>query len=83
MPENAINICRPGKWGNPFRVDEYGLKLSIANHKALIEALQRIGALDLKPLRGKDLVCWCKEGAPCHGDFLIYEANKNEIPQPI
>ncbi len=20
MPENTISVCRPGKWGNPFRV---------------------------------------------------------------
>ena len=20
MPENTVSVCRPGKWGNPFRV---------------------------------------------------------------
>lgn len=27
-------------------------------------------------LRGKDLACWCKEGAPCHADILLEIANQ-------
>lgn len=30
---------------------------------------------DLKELRGKNLACWCREGAPCHADALIEMAN--------
>lgn len=32
---------------------------------------------DVKPhhLRGKDLACFCKEGAPCHADILLELAN--------
>ena len=26
-------------------------------------------------LRGKPLACWCKAGAPCHGDVLLEIAN--------
>lgn len=29
----------------------------------------------LTELRGKDLACWCKEGAPCHADILLKLAN--------
>lgn len=29
----------------------------------------------LEPLRGKDLACFCKEGAPCHADILLELAN--------
>lgn len=29
----------------------------------------------LAPLRGKDLACWCKEGATCHADILLELAN--------
>lgn len=25
----------------------------------------------LAPLRGKNLACWCKIGAPCHADYLL------------
>lgn len=31
----------------------------------------------LEPLRGKDLACWCKAGAPCHADILLRLANGN------
>lgn len=23
MPDNTVNVARPGKWGNPFRVGRY------------------------------------------------------------
>jgi hypothetical protein len=26
-------------------------------------------------LRGKNLACWCKPGAPCHADVLLELAN--------
>lgn len=29
-----------------------------------------------KELRGKNLACWCKPGAPCHADVLLEVANK-------
>ena len=30
----------------------------------------------LPELRGKDLACWCKEGAECHADILLKLANR-------
>lgn len=31
---------------------------------------------DIEKLRGKNLACWCREGAVCHGDVLLELANK-------
>lgn len=31
-------------------------------------------------LAGRDLMCWCKVGAPCHGDWLLLVANS---PEPL
>jgi Domain of unknown function (DUF4326) len=28
-----------------------------------------------RDLKGKDFVCWCEPGAPCHGDVLYAVAN--------
>jgi hypothetical protein len=28
-----------------------------------------------RELRGKDLICWCKPGAPCHADVSLVVAN--------
>lgn len=36
---------------------------------------------DLAPLRGKNLACWCKPGAPCHADVLLELANAPETPR--
>lgn len=30
----------------------------------------------LPSLRGKNLACWCKPGAPCHADVLLEIANR-------
>ncbi len=41
-------------------------------HDATIDALVK--------LRGKNLACWCKPGAPCHADVLLEFANLPESP---
>jgi hypothetical protein len=28
-----------------------------------------------RELKGKDLICWSKSGAPCHADVLLAVAN--------
>jgi hypothetical protein len=33
------------------------------------------GQIELAPLRGRDLVCWCPLDQPCHADVLIEIAN--------
>lgn len=42
--------------------------------------LEQVAAKDrilaaLPELRGKNLACWCKPGAPCHADLLLELAN--------
>jgi len=32
----------------------------------------------LKPLKGKDLACWCKLDQPCHADVLLEIANNEK-----
>jgi hypothetical protein len=31
---------------------------------------------NIESLRGKNLACWCKRGAPCHADVLLELANR-------
>lgn len=57
LPENTVNVARPGKWGNPFTVAEYGREQAIRNFRNIMEGFNN---LDLSELRGKDLACWCK-----------------------
>lgn len=49
--------------------------------------LEKLGTLmipatrpSIEPLRGHDLVCWCPEGTPCHGDYLL---ELGGLPLPI
>jgi hypothetical protein len=37
---------------------------------------EHVKALDLEPLRGLNLACWCKPGDPCHADVLLEIANR-------
>src|SRR3546814_6897895 len=66
MPENTVSVARPTKWGNPYSIEEYGRKRAILNYRTDLEGLIAIGTIDLEPLRGKNLACWCPLEAPCH-----------------
>jgi len=83
LPDNAVVVTRPTKWGNPFlddkrypnlAVDLFRLWLTgdddcgMSQRKAAI-----LGSLD--ELRGKDICCWCSLDRPCHGDVLLDLAN--------
>lgn len=85
LPEGAVYVGRPTKFGNPFKVEKPSdrgqavlkFKEWIYTQPQLIEAIQR-------ELRGKDLVCWCAPRA-CHADILLEIANPKEtaMPDPI
>ena len=44
-----------------------------------IEEHMRWIAKHVGDLRGKNLACWCKVGAPCHADVLLEIANASEV----
>jgi len=91
MPDNAVYVGRPTKFGNPFPVALVG------SHEQAIERyrfwLQRgdvtFGfppqAAEIRQLRGKDLACWCplvdKDGnkVPCHAEILLELANAENV----
>ena len=37
LPDNAVNAARPGRWGNPFRVDAFGRALAIELFRRALE----------------------------------------------
>lgn len=71
MPENTISVCRPGPWGNPFTWAS-----SSPVDPAVRFACEVLPLLDVTPLRGKNLACWCQVGRSCHGDVLLEAANR-------
>ena len=91
MPEGAVYVGRPSRWGNPFRIGEtyqisspgetrYGVVRDNAHAVDLFQDYLNLrGDLVAKigqELRGRDLACWCPAGQPCHADVLLRIANE-------
>ena len=63
---NTVYIGRGSPWGNPFVIGKHG------DRDEVCDRFERevLPGLDVEPLRGKDLGCYC---APlrCHGDSIL------------
>jgi hypothetical protein len=76
-PDDAVYVGRGTPWGNPF--------VMFAEHQrdTVCDKFEEVTLpnLDVRALRGKDLVCWC---APkrCHADALLRKANA-PLPGPL
>lgn len=95
MPEGAVYVGRPTRWGNPFvagkavvpPLDRYQprpIHVLDAAHATLLYSIwlktSSSRVCDLIPLLGgRDLVCWCPLGQPCHADVLLKLANPLEV----
>ena len=91
MPENAVYVGRPSRWGNPFKVGEAKWMLrhsdqarvqfypktaqDAADFFAHISDNDESAASIREDLAGKDLACWCPLDEPCHADVLLKIAN--------
>lgn len=68
---NAVYVGRPTKWGNPYKVVEYGLEECLRKYRKWLEVKIVQYPNFIEPLIGKDLVCFCPLNQPCHADILI------------
>jgi hypothetical protein len=83
MPEGAVYVGRPTRWGNPFIVatvlnggNIFQDEAVTLHRRALVEGrLQGTVAAVRRELAGKDLVCWCALDQACHADLLLEVAN--------
>jgi hypothetical protein len=91
MPESAVYVGRPTRWGNPFPASYFGPAEAVrlyrewlagADHLGYTDAGQRRHrALDgLSNLTGHNLACWCPPDRPCHADVLLALANPTAAP---
>lgn len=73
IPEDAIWIMRPSKWGNPYKIDRDNTREAVIEKykRYVLKQLRegRITMRDLAELHGKTLVCCCTP-KPCHGHVL-------------
>lgn len=90
MPPNTIHVGRSSDWENVFKVGEDAYRFSfgmphrfpqnieevLADYRYYCETWLILAPYWLKPLRGKDLACWCKTEDKCHADVLLELANE-------
>jgi hypothetical protein len=69
-PADAVYVGRGSPWGNPYVIGQHGTREEVIE----LYRVNVLPKLDLAPLRGKHLVCFCKPQA-CHGDLLLEAAN--------
>lgn len=69
-PKDAIYVGRGSPWGNPYVIGKDGTRNDVCDKFAA----NILPNLDVRALRGKDLVCYC---APqrCHADDILLKAN--------
>ena len=81
MPADTLKVCRPGPWGNPFKLGAPPEGMSRADAVAAYEKAlmsRRLKDREGRPmiervseLAGKNLACWCPLDGPCHADVLL------------
>lgn len=80
IPKNTVSVARPHKWGNPFRIGDFGIpdaEAAVRTFKQWMVDRMVVGPAvpDPTELRGKNLACWCPLDKPCHADVLLEIAN--------
>ena len=79
LPDGAVIVARPSKWGNPYTVAESGSNREAVRMYLLAfinDPIRLVVASQIRTeLAGKDLACWCPLDQPCHADVLLEIAN--------
>jgi hypothetical protein len=76
MPDGAVYVGRPTRFGNPYRISAHRSRAAVLlQYESHIMREIASGRLDLSELRGRPLACWCRLDAPCHADILLRLAN--------
>ena len=80
----VVKVDRSTRWGNPFSAHTKDVRFRCDDVDQAVEYYRRFVIamrMDLRPLRGKNLACWCKlpkRGEPdvCHAAELLELANR-------
>ena len=86
----AVNVSRPGRWGNPFVVGgryQFHSGDVVMSRELAVEMFEFIlGKIDRaypsnnqirEELRNRNLACWCRSDQRCHADVLLEIANED------
>jgi hypothetical protein len=93
MPEGAVYVGRPSRWGNPFSIKGWNCtpETAVKQFRDLLARAPRgdgtwgrVGETVYDEIRrelaGRDLACWCPLDQPCHADVLLELANAAVTP---
>jgi len=77
MPDGAVYVGRPTKWGNHHTVINGNHRNAVALYRHWLFHPDQADVRDAarRELAGKDLACWCPPDTPCHADVLLEVAN--------
>jgi hypothetical protein len=92
MPEGAVYVGRPSKWGNPYSATGQGCtpETAVDMFRHMLarapcgdgqwgRAGETVYDTIRRDLRGRDLACWCPLDSPCHADVLLEIANRQLV----
>ncbi len=84
----ALNVSRPGDWGNPFVAGVHGTRADCVRWHAMLlaglfhmsgpaiavqRAHRRFVADRWRGCAGLNVACWCAlDGGPCHGNTYLH-----------
>ena len=71
LPPNTKLVNRTSRWGNPYKVKEYGRDKAIYMYSIWLDKKLDENPDFLEPLRGFDLACDCALDKECHADILL------------
>ena len=81
LQPNDKKIDRSTRYGNEFQIEkphpDTGLPMTRDDVCDLFEERQ-LPSMDVEPLRGKRLLCWCKPNERCHGDSIIKKLDETK-----
>jgi hypothetical protein len=77
-PEGAVYIGYRTPYGNPFKWKDLpgGKGEAVDLYRQWLPEAVASGKINLAPLQGKTLMCFCREDEVCHGDVIISFMNK-------
>lgn len=84
LPEGAVSVARPSRWGNPFvvGVDAVDNAHAVRLFTDYLTANPELVEQARVELRGHSLACYCGTDDACHASVWLRVANDDRSPIP-
>jgi hypothetical protein len=72
IPENAVLVARPSRYGSPFKIGKDGTRQEVlAKYEKWLDQKLIEYPNFLEPLGGKNLIRYCPLSLTCHADIIL------------